>query len=343
MINAICKEIELQKNYLKGDKIETIYFGGGTPSLLNEKDFDLIFNKLNKHFSLSNLKEVTLEANPDDLTKDKIGVIKNTLINRFSIGIQSFYDDDLTYLNRAHNSKEALNSVKIAQDFGFDNITVDLIFGIPNSTIEQWSNNVEKALDLDVPHLSCYALTIEEKTVFGNWLKKGKLNVMDDDIVNSQFELLMEKSFNVGYEQYEISNYAKLNYRAIHNTNYWTGKKYLGIGPGAHSFNGLSRQYNVSNNPKYIEAINNLKPSFEIEILTHNNKVNEYIMTSLRTSWGCDMMYLKKEFEYDILNINETYLQKYTMDDLLIENNNILTLTRKGKFIADEIASQLFI
>ena len=343
MIDAICKEIELQKEYLNGAKIETIYFGGGTPSLLDLADFELIFNAIAKHHSLSGVKEITIEANPDDLNLVKLKELKTTLINRFSIGIQSFYDDDLKFINRAHTSSEAENCVKLTQDSGFENITIDLIFGIPTLTNEKWKSNIEKALSLDIPHLSCYALTIEEKTVFGNWLKKGKINVSDDDTVNNQFELLMNLSAKAGFEQYEISNYAKENYRAVHNTNYWKGIKYLGIGPGAHSFDGVSRQYNIANNPQYIQSINEGRLNFDKEILTKANQLNEYIMTSLRTSWGCDLNFINKIYSVDLMNLNKNYIQQAIISGLLIIENNYLYLTKKGKLISDSISSQLFV
>ena len=340
MINMICKEIDLQKAYLQGDVLETIYIGGGTPSLLSRAELDLIFSTISKHFSFSDLKEITMEANPDDLNSSKIDSYKGGEINRFSVGIQSFYDDELSYLNRAHSSAEASSCIYKLQEAGFENITLDLIFGIPNSNRDKWMKNVEKALKLNVPHLSCYALTIEERTVFGNWFKKGTLKVEDDLVVNEQFTMLMDKMTEKGYEQYEISNYAKPNFRAVHNTNYWSGEKYLGIGPGAHSYNGDSRQYNISNNTKYIDSIRKGKVPFDIEMLTKDNKVNEYIMTSLRTGWGCNTNYISKRFG---VILNTEVIRKFIEQDKWVSKDGIITLTRSGKLIADELSSQLFI
>lgn len=342
VIISILKEIEIQKDYLESEKIESIYFGGGTPSILSVDEINKITDSISKHHNLSELKEVTLEINPDDINQTKVNAFKNTIVNRFSVGIQSFFDEDLKYLNRAHNSNEADTSIKMLQDAGFDNLTLDLIYGIPTSGMERWKTNLQKAFDLNVPHLSCYALTIEEKTVFGNWLDKGKIAVMDDESVNAQFNHLMDESKLNGFEHYEISNFAKAGYRAFHNTKYWLGKKYLGIGPSAHSYNETSRQSNIANNVKYIEAFQNKKDWFEIEFLTPENKANEYLMTSLRTIWGCNLDTLKNQFNYNTDNINEV-LNQLTADGLILVKDKNITLTKNGKLLTDSISEKLFI
>lgn len=342
MISAILKEIELQKNYLNNEKIETIYFGGGTPSLLTASELNTIIEQISLYHDINSVKEVTVEINPDDVSYQKIKDIKSTIINRFSIGIQSFNDSDLTYLNRVHNANNARSSIQILQNAGFNNLTIDLIYGIPNSSMDIWKKNIEEAILLNIPHLSCYGLTIEEKTVFGNWLKKGKINVMDDDVVNDQFIYLMNVAEKHHFEHYEISNFAKKNSRAIHNTNYWLGKKYLGIGPSAHSYNQVNRQHNVYNNMAYCKAINENKKWFEVENLTTNNKINEYIMTSLRTIWGCDLELLKNNHQYHIMRINND-IKPLIDDDLILIKDNKLTLTQKGKLLADSISQKLFI
>ena len=342
VIDSICKEIELHKNYLKGAPINSIYFGGGTPSLLSSVEINKITDTIAKHFELSELKEVTLEANPDDLSKESILSLKGTIVNRLSIGIQSFQDNELKYLNRAHDSTEANSSVKISQDAGFENITIDLIYGIPVSNLEVWTENLEKAFGLGVQHLSCYGLTIEEKTVFGNWLKKGKINVVEDDIINKQFLHLMNETAKQGFEQYEISNFAKDNSIAYHNSNYWKGVEYLGIGPGAHSFNTNYRQYNITNNAKYVQQIKASERWFELEPLSIENKINEYIMTSLRTKWGCNLSKLLKDFNYPVHQFDD-YLEKCKSNGQIDINNKIITLTKKGKLLADSISSELFI
>ena len=342
VLKSILKEIELQKDYLDGEKIESIYFGGGTPSILSVDEINSITNKISDFHDLSNLKEITLEINPDDINQKKVVELKSTLINRFSVGIQSFFDDDLKFMNRAHNANEAQNSIKLLQDTGFENLTLDLIYGIPNSRLEKWDENLQKAFVLDVPHLSCYSLTIEEKTVFGNWFEKRKINALDDDSVNEQFLHLMNETEKNGFEHYEISNFAKKRKRAFHNTNYWLGEKYLGIGPSAHSFDGESRQSNIPNNVKYVQQISEKNNWFEKEILTPENQANEYIMTSLRTIWGCDLNYLINKFNYN-LELIKYDLFELQNQKLILVKDNIITLTKKGKTLTDSISEKLFI
>jgi oxygen-independent coproporphyrinogen III oxidase len=335
---ALKKEILLQKDYLSPAApsskpvIQSIYFGGGTPSLLSEKDILGIFDTLNLYFAIEKNAEITLEANPDDLTEEKIRELKNTPVNRLSIGIQSFSDTELKLLNRAHNSSEAVASVRYAQKAGFDNITIDLIYGIQTLTNEQWEKNLDTAFSLEVPHISAYCLTVEPKTALSAFIKKGKLKNVDE-----------EKSERNNFIQYEISNFCKVNYYSRHNSSYWKNEPYLGLGPSAHSYNGSSRQWNIANNNIYIKSLENNELTFEKEVLTKEIKHNEYILTSLRTTWGCDTAYVKKGFGEEYLRHLLKRAEPYISQNCLSENGGILTLTNSGKFIADRIASDLFI
>ena len=342
MLASMLKELDLQKEYLEGEKIETIYFGGGTPSLLDRRDLDLFFEKLISNFSISNfqLLEITLEANPDDLTKEKIDAFKKTPINRFSIGIQSFFEADLKFMNRAHDAKEAEASIKNAQEAGFENLTIDLIYGSPTTSDLNWKKNVEKTVELNVPHISCYCLTVEPNTALDYFVKKGKVKRIDEEQAERQFKFLINKLNTENYDHYEISNFAKKDFYSKHNSNYWKGKKYLGIGPSAHSFNGKSRQWNIANNAKYMRALKENKLNFEIEKLTPEQKYNEYVMTALRTMWGIDFLKIKEmNFENHFLKNINSYLNQ----ELIFEKNNHFILTGKGKFLADGIAAGLFL
>ena len=340
-VQALLKEIELSKNYLDGEKIQTIYFGGGTPSQLSVEDLKLIIEKLNAQYDLSSLKEFTLEANPDDLDERKINELKDLRqfgLNRFSVGVQSFFDEDLKYMNRAHNSDEALASIKRVQDAGFENITLDLIYGTPTMNDENWKKNLETAFALNVPHISSYALTVESKTSLENRIAKGESKPVDEEQSAAQFKILMNEMREHDFEQYEISNFAHYKKYAVHNTNYWFGKKYLGLGPSAHSYNGVSRRWNVANNLNYINSMNEGKILFEEEVLTEAQKVNEKIMTSLRTQWGFEMT------NYQLPIINEIQENLNSIDDSHYTlQNNILKLTEEGKLFADAIAASLFI
>ncbi len=343
MVAAMLKELELQKDYFEGEPIETIYFGGGTPSLLEQRDLDLFFEKIISRFSISpNLKslEITLEANPDDLTPEKIKALKKSPINRLSIGIQSFFDEDLKFMNRAHNAGEAEACIKNVQDLGFENLTVDLIYGSPTTPDINWKTNIDKAIEFNIPHLSCYCLTVEPKTALDHFIKKGKAEPVNEVQAERQFNYLINKLNDENYEHYEISNFSKKGFYSKHNTAYWQGKKYLGIGPSAHSFNGISRQWSIANNAKYMRSLNEKKLNFEKEILTPEQQYNEYILTSIRTKWGIDILKIKKmgREKYFLININ-----KYIQQDLIIENNNHFKLTNKGKFLADGIAAALFL
>ena len=351
MVAAILRELVLQKDYLEGEPLETIYFGGGTPSLLNRRDLDLIFGEIFKHYQVASDGltlshavtkpglEVTLEANPDDLTLLKINELRQTPVNRLSIGVQSFSEEDLRFMNRSHNASEALTSIQNAQQAGFGNLSVDLIYGSPTTSHEQWAKNLETVFDLRIPHLSSYCLTVEPKTALAHMIKKGQAKPVDDEHAACQFEFLMEKTAQAGYEHYEISNLALPGHYSRHNTSYWQGKKYLGIGPSAHSFNGLSRQWNVANNAQYIRALQAGELSFEKEILTLVQRYNEYVMTGLRTKWGCSLLKIKElGFEAEFTDVAKQFLADGTMEQV----GDIFRLTKSGRFLADGIAAELF-
>jgi oxygen-independent coproporphyrinogen-3 oxidase len=348
IINAILKEIELQKNYLANKNIKTIYFGGGTPSLLNERELNLFFEKINQLFHIEKDAEITLEANPDDLTLEKLRQLKSTPINRLSIGVQSFAEIDLKSMNRAHNVKEAESCIQNAQSLGFNNLTVDLIYGSPSTSNEQWRRNVQKLFDFEIPHLSCYCLTIEPGTALDHFVKRGKAQPVDDEKSAHQFEVLMQMMESNDYHHYEISNFAKPGNYARHNSKYWSGVSYLGVGPSAHSFNGKSRQWNIANNALYLKAIdfdkNNINEKgsrFEVEILSLKQQYNEYIMTALRTMWGCNLGKIRTwgdDFEKYFLKSSEVFLKNGTLK----QDRGSFVLTKKGKLLADNIAMELF-
>lgn len=342
MVNAIMAEIDIQRDYLKGEQIETIYFGGGTPSLLSKEDLDLFFEKIYAVHTVSENPEITFEANPDDLTLEKLRELKQTRINRLSIGIQSFSEEDLQYMNRAHNAKEAENCIRFAQDLGFENLTIDLIYGSPTTSDLQWETNLQTVFDHQIPHISCYCLTIEPKTALAHFVKVGKAKPVDEHQSARQFEMLIYAMKRNEYEHYEISNFAKEGWYSKHNSNYWKGAKYLGLGPSAHSFDGESRQWNIANNAQYLKAIQNGFSSFEKEIISPETRYNEYVMTSLRTSWGCDLNELKKiggEFEKFFLKNVIPFITNELVEE---KRNRIYILTEKGKLLADNIAMELF-
>ena len=337
LVTALLKEMELQKNYLGDETIETIYFGGGTPSLLEIEDLKLLLEKIKSSFQIALNTEITLETNPDDIFEEKLLGWKETGINRLSIGIQSFFDEDLKWMNRAHNAEQAVGSLQLAIQ-QFNNITIDLIYGTPLLTDAKWKQNVETAISLGIPHLSCYALTVEAKTPLHKMIREHKTEDINTDKQSEQFLFLMEWMHDAGYEHYEISNFAKKDFRSRHNSSYWQGKKYLGIGPSAHSFNDFSRQWNISNNTMYIESINKGTIPFEKEDLTATQRLNEYIMTSLRTTEGLD---LKKVHEAASHKLQATS-KKYIDSGLMKLNDEHLVLTNEGKLLADGIASALF-
>ncbi len=337
LVKALAKETELQKNYLGDETVETIYFGGGTPSLLDIEDLILIIEKIKNTFPIYAAAEITLEANPDDITEEKLIQWKETGISRLSIGIQSFFDEDLRWMNRAHIAQQAVSSLQLAVKY-FNNITIDLIYGVPGLTDERWKQNVDTAIALNIPHLSCYALTVEQKTPLDKMIRDQKKENVDPDKQSKQFLLLMQWLEDAGYEHYEISNFAKPGLRSRHNSSYWQRKKYLGIGPSAHSFDGNSRQWNISNNQKYIESVEKGIFPFEKEILTEQQKLNEYIMTSLRTIEGLDLKKTGSASEKLIVSAN-----KYIESGLMKLTDHHLILTKEGKLLADGIAAALFI
>ncbi len=342
-VAALCKEIELQKNYLGTKNINSVYFGGGTPSLLSIKQLNDIFTAIFKYFNLSENNEITLETNPEDLTKDFLHDLKKfTPVNRLSIGLQSFTDEELQFMNRKHSANTSLQAIKNAKSAGFSNITGDLIFALPNQTLDTWKYNLETFFSLDIPHLSAYNLTIEEDTVFGLWKRKNKIKEVKDDLSLKMYEILIETAKKNDFFHYEISNFAKKGYIAKHNFSYWTGEKYLGIGASAHSFNRNSRQWNIANINKYIEKIHkNIIPA-EKEILTDNDKFNELIITGLRTYKGININKLKA---YNSVYYNQisSIIKKYIDDNFLQKTDNHLILTKQGKFISDAIMSELLI
>jgi oxygen-independent coproporphyrinogen-3 oxidase len=342
VVDAICKEIELQQNYLSNKKLNSIYFGGGTPSLLNESELTQIFETISKYFSSDAQTEITLEANPDDLNIEKLQLVKRLGINRLSIGIQSFNDEHLRYMNRSHTAQEAQNCIKDARQMGFESLTIDLIYGIPSPNHASWKKDLEICVALELPHISSYCLTIEDKTAFGHWLKKGKIKAIDDDFAVEQFELLVNTLQKNKYQHYEISNFALKDSYSQHNSNYWKKGAYLGVGPSAHSYNGESRQYNIANNRQYVLKISEGKIPCQIEVLTHKDHINEYIMTSLRTQWGCDLDFLAKEFQHQFDKEVMQEIQNLQKEGLIFIDGKIIKLTLRGKLFADYLAAKLF-
>jgi oxygen-independent coproporphyrinogen-3 oxidase len=344
MVDSICRELFLQKDFFyPNSTIETIYLGGGTPSTLSEVELELITNHMSKNFNINKVQEYTIEINPEDVNDGNINIWKRSGINRFSLGLQSFDDNVLGYLNRKHTGKDGLAAINKIYDAGFDNISVDLIYGIPGLSLETWQTQLELLVALKIPHVSAYCLTIEPKTVFGNLLKKGKIKPIDEELAQEQYYLMHEFFETNKLEHYEISNFGKHEYYSRHNTSYWKGKQYLGIGPSAHSFDGERRLWNVSNNSNYIRSIENGSVPFEFEELNETQKINEYILTGLRTKWGIDLKKIKSE----ISNINykklEKKIEKFLAADLLKIENNIVALTLDGFWKADGIAGEFFI
>lgn len=343
VVESICKEISLRKNYLNQSKLTTIYFGGGTPSLLEPAELNLILQTIQENFEIAADAEITLEANPDDLNEEKIKQLARAGINRLSIGIQSFYDPHLQYLNRAHQALEAEISVKQAQDYGIENISIDLIYTIPypdHSILEQ---DIAKAFALNVSHISAYCLTIEPQTAFGNWLKKAKIKPIDEEFAAKQFEILIDQLGKNGYEQYEISNFARNNQYSKHNTSYWMQEPYLGVGPSAHSYNGASREFNIANNAKYIASIQqDIIPS-TIEQLTFVEQTNEYLLTGLRTKWGVNTEVLEQLSKGNFKRQHSKTIASFLHANLLQMDQSLMKLTEAGKLFADRITGDLFI
>ena len=342
MIAALVKEIEIRKVELGNTTIETIYFGGGTPSVLSTKEIETLIAAVYKNFRVVENPEITLEANPDDLSEEKIIELSNSPINRLSIGIQSFFEKDLKLMNRAHNSKEAKKCLEFATQY-FANISVDLIYGIPDCTNQEWRENIQTALSFGVPHISSYALTVEPKTPLASFIKKGIIKNVDDEKAQEQFHILIEELENASFIHYETSNFGKEGFFSQNNSSYWLGKSYVGIGPSAHSFDGNQRSWNVRNNSKYINAIAENTLPIERETLSKTDRYNEYIMTGLRTIWGVSFDKIRNEFGEKYIEYLENHSKKHLQQDLLYLENQVLKTTKKGKFLSDGIASDLFI
>lgn len=342
LCSAIVKEIELQKNFLAGESIQTIYFGGGTPSLLSEHQLTGILQAIHKHFAVVEEVEITLEANPDDLNKDFIGSLLNVGINRLSIGVQSFDDTVLRFLNRSHDGAQAIKAIDDCRNAGINNLNVDLIYAIPSRDLLRLEADLFKMIAIKPDHISAYSLTIEPNTAFGKWKDNGKFTVASEEDNAEQFECVMNSLVQAGYQHYEISNYCLPSREAVHNTNYWRQKKYLGIGPSAHSFNGTERSSNIRNNHAYMKALQSNRVPATIETLSRSNQINEYIMTSLRTKWGCSLQFLLKEYGFDLTTRHAAYLKQGQSQELFTLTKDHLTLTNKGKFFADSIAADFF-
>jgi oxygen-independent coproporphyrinogen III oxidase len=342
MVQALGRELNLQREYITAP-VDTIYFGGGTPSLLTENELDFLLNEVNKNFHVNPAAEITLEANPDDLTGEKIKGLRHIGINRLSIGIQSFDDVTLKYLNRAHTAVSAEECVALSQESGFDNISIDLIYAIPGMSRDDWMRNIKKAIALRVAHISAYSLTIEEKTVMGRWAAKGKISIVPDDAAATQLDVLISALENAGFEHYEVSNFAQPGRYSKHNSSYWQQRPYLGIGPSAHSFNIETRQFNIKNNHLYVKALKDGSIPASIERLTREDRINDYLLTTLRTNWGTDLEKLKNDYQYDLETVHLPYLEKLISQSLARLERSHLILTRKGKFLADKISSDLFL
>lgn len=342
MVLALAKEMEMRKNEFQDDIVETIYFGGGTPSILQITDLRFLMDAVYKNYKVVDNPEITVEANPDDLTENRIIELSKNKVNRLSIGIQSFFEDDLKLMNRAHNAEEAKQCLEIASHY-FDNISIDLIYGIPNMSNEKWLQNIETALSFNVPHISSYALTVEPKTALQSFIKKGIIAAPDDELASQHFEILVTTLTEKGFIQYELSNFGKENHFSKNNSSYWLGKKYIGIGPSAHSYDGKNRGWNVSNNSRYIKSILEGKLPLEIETLTTTDRYNEYIMTGLRTIWGVSFVRIKEEFGETYLDYLNQQAAKFIEEHLLFVDDDVLRATKKGKFLSDGIASDLFL
>ena len=355
MVNSLIKEIEIRCESADNDEneiailsskneiIETIYFGGGTPSLLSQNEIKSILSSIKENYKIDADAEITLEANPDDITIEKLREWKEAGVNRLSIGIQSFIERDLLWMNRAHNSEQALDCITLARAAGFNNFSIDLIFGTPNLTNEGWKENVQKVIDMNVPHIACYALTVEPKTALQKMIALKKKEDVNTDLQATQYSILMQMMRDGGYEHYEISNFAKPGFRSRHNSSYWQGKKYIGIGPSAHSYNGKMRMWNKANNALYIKSLHENIIPFEKEILTQTQQLNEYIMTSLRTIEGMDLQFIENNFSKDERKRIESVISEKVEKATFFINMDKIILTDEGKLFADGIAVKLFL
>jgi len=342
MVDAIVSELILQKDYLGEANIHTIYFGGGTPSLLDDRQLHKILGAIYNNYEVKKSPEITLEANPDDLSRERLCSLYQLGVNRLSIGVQSFDNEVLAFLNRAHNAQEAYQCITEARNVGFKNISLDLIYAIPGRSHTQWKLDLDKALALKPEHISSYCLTIEPNTVFGRWKDKNKFTPVDDEIAAEQFEILLDVLIQNGYEQYEVSNFCLPGFESQHNSSYWKQEKYLGVGPSAHSYNLQNRQFNVSHNKKYLDSIARGQVPFTLDALTKQDQINDYLLTTLRTKWGADLQYLSRQYDYEILQNYSSYLQQLMDEKKAIIINNRLILTQQGLLLADQISADLF-
>jgi oxygen-independent coproporphyrinogen-3 oxidase len=341
MVSALCRELELRKDEFSNVIVETIYFGGGTPSVLETSEIEQLITAVREHYDVIANPEITLEANPDDLSEEKIRQLADSSLNRLSIGIQSFFEEDLKLMNRAHNALEAEKSLQHASEY-FDNISIDLIYGMPNMTLERWKRNIDKALGFGIPHISSYALTVEPKTALAKFVENGLIIPATDEETQEHFNLLNEILISAGFDCYEISNFGKPGYYSKNNSAYWQQKKYIGIGPSAHSFDGVRRGWNINNNPKYIKSIEQDIVPMEVEVLSATDKYNEYVMTGLRTIWGVSLTRISEEFGPKFKDYALMQADKFIEQHLLYIDDEILKTTKKGMFLADGIAADLF-
>lgn len=342
MVLALTKELTVRKNESVNENVETIYFGGGTPSVLSLQEINSLIDTVYQNYNVSENPEITLEANPDDLSIEQIRELAKTKVNRLSIGIQSFFEDDLKMMNRAHNAEEAKKCLAEAIKY-FDNISVDLIYGIPGMSNEKWIENIEMALSFGIPHISSYALTVEPKTALKKLILAGKIAEPKDEVAQEHFEILVDKLQSNGFVHYELSNFGKPGCFSKNNSAYWLGKKYIGIGPSAHSYDGISRSWNIANNSLYLQAIEKGDLPNEVEVLSITDRYNEYIMTGLRTIWGVSFQKVLNDFGQEYLDYLHRQARKFIEDGLLAIEGDILRTTSKGKFLADGIASDLFL
>ncbi len=342
MLESLKKELQLRKKEFEKEEVATIYFGGGTPSVLASKEINDLIATVYANYQVVSDPEITLEANPDDLSIQKIKELAGSKVNRLSIGIQSFFDDDLKFMNRAHSANEAATCIEEAVSY-FGNISIDLIYGIPNMSTKRWRQNIEKALSYGIPHISSYALTVEPKTALERFIKKGLLAPLDEEVAQEHFEILNTILEKAGFVSYETSNFGKPGYFSKNNTAYWKGKKYIGIGPSAHSFDGERRAWNINNNPKYIRALQNCSLPQEVEVLSKTDRYNETVMTGLRTMWGVSLKRIAALYgeSYQVYLLAQA--EKFLNDDLLSLKEDVLLVTKKGKFLCDGIAADLFL
>ena len=340
-VSAVIREMQLRQEYIGEEPLDTIYFGGGTPSQLQQADFERIFKAIDCQFNISSCKEITLEANPDDMTPEYVASLRNLPFNRVSMGVQSFKEKDLHFLNRRHDREQALRAVGLCKENGIPNISIDLIYGLPGQTLEEWQENLNDAIHLEIPHISAYHLIYEEGTALYKLMEAGKVAPIEEELSVTLFSTLINRLAEAGYLHYEISNFARPGYFSQHNSSYWTGKKYIGIGPSAHSYDGESRQWNISSLPHYLEGIRTGIPNIEIEKLDINTKYNDFIITGLRTMWGIRTSDIREQFGEEKQAYLERQAATYLHQGLLIYENDTLTLSKEGIFISDGIMSDL--